>query len=265
MRLRIALDRDVAELPSRGPGRLMGREHAAPADTLPEAELVPGFAARVDTLGVTAHDGNRALEQHGLARLRLPRPSPFELAERLGRNLAAVDLDRRSGCHSEALAGMRRMPHAEILIQTVARQPEPNPCKRGLDRDIDHTGLDGHVNQLQSQRARAHRDQAQGLQMNVEAHRLQPAAFTQQGASPHVERHAVRPHLAGVPHQRFAIHQQTELQPICGWHEPRRRVLGVGRIEQAGHVGPGRHDPAGAAGRRTSAPDAEEAVADGEP
>ena len=70
------------------------------------------------------------------------------------------------------------------------------------------------------------------------------AAFGEQGAPPHVERHAMRRHVARVMHQRSAGQQDADPQPVGGRDKPGHGSLGAGRVEQPGDIGARRNDPA---------------------
>ena len=127
LRGRVAIDLDVAALPAACPGRLVRRDHAAPAELSRNVELVPRLAAGIRILGVAPHHGDGALETHDLPGAGFPAPGPFQLAERGRRKIAAVDLQRRCGRHGEALAGTLGAPHAEILIEPFGDEPEFTP------------------------------------------------------------------------------------------------------------------------------------------
>jgi hypothetical protein len=73
----VAVDLDVAALPAACPGRLVLRDHAAPAEESRSAELVTRSAARVQTLGVAPRHCDGAFETHDLPGARFPGPGPF--------------------------------------------------------------------------------------------------------------------------------------------------------------------------------------------
>ena len=69
------------------------------------------------------------------------------------------------------------------------------------------------------------------------------AAFGEQCASPHVERHAMGRHIARVMHQRPAGQRYTDLQPVGGWDKLWYGGIGAERVEQSGDIGARRNHP----------------------
>src|SRR5512135_2629604 len=72
------------------------------------------------------------------------------------------------------------------------------------------------------------------------------APIAEQQSPAHVERAAMIEQLAGSQHQRFAVHEQTNPQPVGPGDERRHRRLDVRSIEEAGDV---RSRPGGPAQR----------------
>ncbi len=100
----VAVDFDVAAPPAACPGRLVFRQHAAPAEMSRNIELVSRPCARVQTLGIAPRHGDSALETHNLPGAGFPAPGPFQL----------VDGGRRkswpSTCSDDAVAMARLLP-----------------------------------------------------------------------------------------------------------------------------------------------------------
>ena len=95
----------------------MRRDHAAPAQVARSFQLVQGFLGGIRILGVAADDGNASLEANNLPGAGFPGPRRFHRAEGSGRNILAVDLQRRHGRHGEALPGMLGVPQTKILTR----------------------------------------------------------------------------------------------------------------------------------------------------
>src|SRR5512144_677883 len=99
------------------------------------------------------------------------------------------------------------------------------------------------------------------------------APVAEEQPAPHVERAAMIEQLAGSQHQRLAVHEQTNPQPVGPGNERRHRRLDVRRIEEAGDVssrpgGPAQRVRPGYPHRTAtdgaSGADTEETVTDGE-
>ena len=69
--------------------------------------------------------------------------------------------------------------------------------------------FDLQPDQLQPDRAVAERYETRGLHMEAQVRRLEMAAFTEQRAPPHVERHPMRRHIARMMQQGTAGQQDA--------------------------------------------------------
>jgi hypothetical protein len=120
----VAVDLHVAALPPACPGRLVLRQHAAPADPSRSVKLLLCPTARVQAEGVAPHRGDGALETRDLSGTGFPAPGPLELAKLGRRKIAAVDLQQYRSRHGEALVGTSGVPHAEILLEPLGHEPK---------------------------------------------------------------------------------------------------------------------------------------------
>jgi hypothetical protein len=173
----VAVDLDVAALPATYPGRLVFRQHAAPAEVARNIKLISCPSVWVQILGVAPRYGDSALETRNLSGACFPAPGPFQVVDGGRRKIVAIDLQRRCGGHGDALAGTLGAPHAEILIEPFRDEPEIDTLKRRFERDLDLSVLDLQLDQLQSNRALILGYKAQRVKADANAERLQEAGL----------------------------------------------------------------------------------------
>ena len=215
---RVAFDLDVAALPAACPGRLVLRDHAAPAELSRNAEFVPRHAGRGPDLGCRSAPRRRSARNTRPARDGISRSRTISMAERgrrqdRGRRSAATMRSPWRGPCRNAACATRRGP------DRAARVSSPRSTPSNDASSVISTSPSSISNWIScSPIARSLSDTRRNVRRRMPTGCFnRQAAFGEQRAPPHVECHAMRRHIARVMHRQRPAGQQR-----CGPAASRR-------------------------------------------